>query len=189
LNEKGKRVIVLDTSALIAGFDPFSINEDQYAPPKVREEINEDNICWVRFKTALENGRVKIHSPTEQFVKKARSHASNLGDSFLLSETDIQVLSVALELKAQGKEPMIATDDYSIQNVATAMGIEFVPLSNFGIRRRLQWIRYCPACHKKYPADYASGQCEVCGTKLKRKAKKNAQSSLEGKTMINTQGT
>jgi rRNA maturation endonuclease Nob1 len=64
---------------------------------------------------------------------------------------------------------MIATDDYSIQNVANQMGIEFASLATFGIRFRLQWIRYCPACHKKYPANYKFRKCEVCGTELKRK--------------------
>jgi UPF0271 protein len=166
---RNKKVIVIDTSALIAGFDPFSINEYQYAPPMVRDEIAEHNIHWVRFKTALENGRVKVQNPEEKFVERTRSLASSLGDSYLLSETDIQVLSVALELRTKGYNPVIATDDYSIQNVASEMDIEFIPLSTFGIRRCLRWLRYCPACHKRYPSDYTLLKCEVCGTKLKRK--------------------
>ncbi|MDH5754641.1 MAG: ribonuclease VapC, partial [Candidatus Bathyarchaeota archaeon] len=80
-----------------------------------------------------------------------------------------QVLALALELKTHGYSPLIATDDYSIQNVANQMDIEFASLATFGIRFRLQWIRYCPACHKRYPADYKSRRCEVCGTELKRK--------------------
>jgi len=175
-DKTGKRAIVIDTSALIAGFDPFAINEEQYTAPKVREEITEDTMSWVRFKTAIDNGRVKIKTPEEAFVEKTKALASAVGNSFFLSGTDLQVLALALELKTDGYSPLIATDDYSIQNVASEMNIEFAPLSTFGIRRRLQWIRYCPACHKKYPPNYKSIKCEVCGTRVKRKPlKKNGE--------------
>lgn len=168
-DKTSKRAIVIDTSALIAGFDPFSINEEQYTAPKVREEITEDTMSGVRFKTAIDNGKVKIKTPEKAFVEKAKVFASAVGNSFFLSETDLQVLALALELKTDGYSPLIATDDYSIQNVASEMNMEFAPLSTFGIRRRLQWIRYCPACHKKYPANYKSLRCQVCGTRVKRK--------------------
>jgi UPF0271 protein len=168
-DKTSKRAIVIDTSALIAGFDPFSINEEQYTAPKVRNEITEDTVSGVRFRTAIENGKVRVKNPQKTFLEKAKVFASALGDSFFLSETDVQVLALALELKTDGYSPLIATDDYSIQNVASEMNIEFAPLTTFGIRRRLQWIRYCPACHKKYPANYESQKCEVCATRLKRK--------------------
>jgi UPF0271 protein len=88
-------------------------------------------------------------------------------------------LAVALELKTEGYTPQIVTDDYSIQNVATQIGIEFVSLATFGIRRLLEWIRYCPACHREYPANDNSTTCPVCGTALKRKPRK-ATKSLKG---------
>ena len=173
-DKTGKRAIIIDTSALVAGFDPFSINEEQYTTPKVREETTENTMSGVRFRTAIESGRVKVKTPQETFLKRAKVFASAMGDSFFLSDTDLQILALALELKADGYSPLIATDDYSIQNVASEMNFEFAPLSTFGIRRRLQWIRYCPACHKKYPGNYGSKSCEVCGTGLKRKPlKKN----------------
>lgn len=164
-----KRAIVLDTSALLAGFDPFSITEEQYTVPMVREEIRENSMVWVRFKTAIDSGKLKVRTPNEIFVDKIEASATFVGDVFFLSEADQQVLALALELKMSGYSPLIATDDYSIQNVANQMGVEFASLATFGIRFRLQWMRYCPACHRKYPAKYKSGRCEVCGTELKRK--------------------
>lgn len=163
------RVMVLDTSAFVAGFDPFSISEQQYTVPAVRNEIPEETILGFRFKTAEENGKVKVENPKEVFLKKIKNSASEVGDAFFLSETDLQVLALAIELRERGFTPLIATDDYSIQNVAKHVGIEFAPLVTFGIRRRLEWMRYCPACHKIYPSDYKSSKCEVCGTELKRK--------------------
>jgi len=167
--------MVLDTSALLVGFDPLSISEDQATVPKVKEEIKTNYMTWMRFKTAVENGKLKVKAPSEEFLKRVKASAITVGDSFFLSETDMQILALALELKAAGYSPQIVTDDYSIQNVATQMGIEFASLATFGIRRLLEWVRYCPACHREYPADYGSTKCAVCGTKLKRKPRKTAK--------------
>jgi UPF0271 protein len=171
--------MVLDTSAFLAGFDPFSVSEDQVTVPKVEEEIKGNSMTLVRFKTAVENGKVKVKAPSEDFWNRVKASANRVGDSFFLSETDLQILALALELKAEGCTPQIVTDDYSIQNVATQIGIEFVSLATFGIRRLLEWVRYCPACHREYPANYNSTKCTVCGTALKRKPRR-ATKSLKG---------
>lgn len=159
----------MDTSAFVAGFDPFSINEEQYTVPTVKKEILGNSMIQFRFKTAIESGKLKVRAPKRIFAKKVKTSANLVGDAFFLSEADLQVLALALELKTMGYSPSIATDDYSIQNVANQMGIEFTSLATFGIRFRLEWVRYCPACHKRYPADYEYERCEVCGTELKRK--------------------
>lgn len=168
-NQSQKRVIVLDTSAFVAGLDPFSMSEDEYTVPSVKCEIPEDSVLDFRFKTAEENGKIKVETPSASSLEEARKSASAVGDTYFLSETDLQLLALAIDLKNRGCSPLIATDDYSIQNVAKQLSIEFAPLTTFGIRRRLEWLRYCPACHKTYPTDYRSSQCEVCGTDLKRK--------------------
>jgi len=165
----GKRVIVWDTSAFLAGFDPFSISEEQYTVPMVKEEIMGSSMPWLRFKTAVESRKLIVKSPGKTFLDKVKASANIIGNTFFLSETDLQILALALELKTRGYSPLITTDDYSIQNVANQMGMEFAPLATFGIRFRLEWIRYCPACRRKYPSDYNSKKCEVCGTELKRK--------------------
>jgi UPF0271 protein len=158
----------LDTSAFIAGFDPFALSEEQVTTPKVEEEIR-DSLTSLRFRTAIESGKLRVMLPSQEYIDKAKAYATTVGDSFFLSETDMQVLAVALELKAAGNNPQIVTDDYSIQNVATKKGLGFVSLATFGIRRVLKWIRYCPGCHKEYPANFKSKICRVCGTELKRK--------------------
>jgi UPF0271 protein len=172
---RGKRVIVLDTSAFVAGFDPLSIGDEQYTVPMVRDEIMRNSMSWARFRTATESGKLRIKTPEENSVTRAKESASAIGDKFFLSEADIQVLALAIELKTKGTDPLIVTDDYSIQNVANLMKIEFAPLSTFGIRFRLQWIRYCPACHRKYPSNYKFMVCEICGTRLKRKSLKKSR--------------
>lgn len=156
---KCKRVVVLDTSAFLAGFDPFSLSEEQLTVPLVEEEVIRNPIICMRFRAAIDSGKLKVKAPSQEFLNQVKSASSKVGDSYLLSETDIQLLAIALQLKAAGFTPQIVTDDYSIQNVATQMGIEFLALATFGIKRLLKWVRYCPACHREYSADCASKEC------------------------------
>jgi UPF0271 protein len=170
-----KRVIVLDTSAFVAGFDPFALDVEQVTVPKVEEEIRRNSMVKMRLEMAIESGKLKVKAPTQEFSIKAEASANKVGDSFKLSETDKQLLALALELKASGCTPQIITDDYSIQNVAAKMGVEFLSMATFGIKRLLEWIRYCPACHKEYSADFKLKECQICGTELKRKPKRQTK--------------
>jgi len=121
---------------------------------------------------AMESGKLKIRVPRKEFVEKVREFSKAAGDVLYLSEADMQVLALALELKELAGSPVLVTDDYSIQNVAKSLNIEFASLLTFGIRFFFQWVLYCPACRKKYPQDYKFKKCEVCGTELKRKPAK-----------------
>jgi len=159
----------LDTSALIAGFDPLSISGEQYSVPTVKEELLVDTMPWIRFNAAVESGKLKVQMPSQRSIDKVKESSKTVGDALFLSEADMHVLALALELKDAGYSPSIVTDDYSIQNVANQIGISFTSLMTFGIRFRLYWILYCPACHRKYPADYRLKKCRICGTELKRK--------------------
>ena len=164
-----RRILVLDTSAFIAGFDPFSVQDPQYSVPEVKNELAHNSLPLTRFNTAVENGKLKVRRPRTEHVERIKESSKIVGDLLFLSEADRKVLALALELKDLGHRPQIVTDDYSIQNVANQLGIEFTSLMTFGIRYRFRWTLYCPACHRKYPADYPLKHCEVCGTALKRK--------------------
>jgi UPF0271 protein len=145
----------------------------------VCEEIKTNSMAQVRFNTAVESGKVKIKMPQEKYLNNIKKSANEVGDSYLLSETDMQLLALALELKDQEEHPKIITDDYSIQNVAKQNGIEFYALATFGIRRLLEWVRYCPACHREYPVNSSFTTCQVCGTELKRKPKRTTRKTKE----------
>jgi len=170
-----RRVIVLDTSAFIAGFDPLTVPEKQYTVPEVKKELNAGSMPWMRFNAAIENRKVIIVKPKDSVFQKILEESKKVGDMRYLSEADLQVLALALELKGRGLSPLIITDDYSIQNVANKIDVEFTSLLTFGIKFRFKWILYCPACYRKYPSDYKFKICEVCGTALKRKPKKKTR--------------
>ncbi len=156
--------------------DPFTIREEQITTPKVEEEVKKNSLIQLRFATAVECRRIRISNPSPKFLGMVKTCAKSIGDSFYLSETDLQVLALALEIREQGRLPQIVTDDYSIQNVAAKLDLSFVTLSTFGIKRVFNWIRYCPACHRTYPSNFKETECPICGTQLKRKPKRTYQS-------------
>jgi len=170
-----RRVIVLDTSAFIAGFDPLTVPEKQYTVPEVKKELIAGSMPWMRFNAAVENRKLIIRNPKDSFFQEIQEASRKVGDMRYLSEADLQILALALELKGRGLSPLIITDDYSIQNVANKIDVEFTSLLTFGIKFRFKWILYCPACYRKYPSDYKFKICEVCGTELKRKPKKKTR--------------
>ncbi len=159
----------MDTSAFIVGFDPLAITDVVYTVPAVGQELISNSIVYTRFRTAVESGKLQMRTPSALFLGRVKESSRVVGDVLFLSAVDTQVLALALELKSSGDNPLIVTDDYSIQNVANQLGLEFAPLMTFGIRYRLNWIIYCPACHREYPTDYKGKTCQACGTELKRK--------------------
>lgn len=163
------RTVVLDTSAFIAGFDPAAVDDDLYSVPAVEEELAAKSLSRLRFDAAVERGRLKVREPSSHYLEVVKRSSKEIGDMLFLSEADLQILALAMELKEGGHAPTIVTDDYSIQNVAEELGVAFTPLVTYGIRYLLHWLLYCPACRKKYPSDYSSDRCEICGTRLKRK--------------------
>ncbi|MEM1515640.1 MAG: hypothetical protein QXH24_06290 [Candidatus Bathyarchaeia archaeon] len=162
------RVLVLDTSAFIDGFDPTTIDEKIYTVPEVELELTDESTSKFRFIMSLKYGRLIVISPEHKYVDFIKSISSKIGDSIMLSKTDIQVLALAAQLKDSGYDTVIITDDYSIQNTAEKIGLKYIPLANLGIRYQFHWILRCPACSKKYPQDRKEMICEDCGTQLER---------------------
>lgn len=165
----GHRILVLDASAFIGGFDPSSVSEETYSVPEVETELLEGSLSKLRFNTSLESGKLKVIKPQQQYINIVKKASEEVGDAILLSDTDISILALAAQLKDEGHNPIIITEDYSIQNVAERLKLKFTSLANLGIRYQLFWKQYCPACGKEYQANKKITICENCGTELKRK--------------------
>lgn len=179
---KKRRVLVLDTSAFIAGFDPLAVDEETYSVPKVRDELHDNSLLRVRFEASVESGKLKVFKPMAEYINLVKKASGEVGDISSLSETDIEVLALAAQLNDQHHEATVLTDDYSIQNVAEKLGLNFASLANIGIRYHLQWLYYCPACGKKYPSNQKKMICENCGTRLKRKPLRKMPAKKHKKT-------
>jgi UPF0271 protein len=79
-----------------------------------------------------------------------------------------------MQLKKNGYYVTVVSDDYSIQNVVKFSGLKFSPVMTRGISRTIRWFLYCSGCGKVFH-DSNITVCDVCGTKLKRKMRRDSQ--------------
>ena len=163
------------------GYNPLTIKEDQYTTPSTLTELAQETTTSLRFRVAIETNKIHLQLPSSIFLDRIKTLSSHLGDFLKLSEVDKEILALALELKEKKLAPVIVSDDYSIQNVANQMGIQYTSLSTFGIRYQFQWILSCPACHRRFPSYPVINLCPVCGTQLKRRVfrKKPSRKSIK----------
>jgi len=164
-----RRAVVLDTSAFVAGLDPFSVDGDVFTVPGVKAEVSRASLSYLRLRTAEESGKLEVRAPGQEAMEEARAISIFMGDAISLSDVDVELIALAIELVREGRETIVITDDYAIQNVARRLGIPFSPVATLGIREELRWVVYCPACHKRFSPDIEPKVCPICGTPLRRK--------------------
>jgi endoribonuclease Nob1 len=167
-------VLVLDTSAFIMGFNP-SKAQDAYSVRAVEKELSEGTMPQLRFRMFSEKGDLIVRTPSPRGESLVEEASSRAGESGYLSDADREVLALAMDLKLEGKEPVVVSDDYAIQNLADHLQISHSSLANFGIVHRFDWIMYCPACFRRYKPPLK--KCGVCGTELKRKVLSKTRAS------------
>lgn len=170
----GTHVLVLDTSAFIMGFSPSSVSTPTFSVPTVLEELSSRSFASLRSNASIETGKLIIRTPTGKSLETVHDASSDLGEKFALSETDFQVLALAVDLRSEGDSPTIVSDDYAVQNVAEHLKLAYASLTTFGISRKFGWILSCPACYRKYPQDRSRQNCEVCGTELRRRVRRRS---------------
>ncbi|UCH57080.1 MAG: hypothetical protein JSV18_07020 [Candidatus Bathyarchaeota archaeon] len=164
-----RRVLLLDTSAFIAGYGAGVVGEEHYTVPAVRDELREGGLPRIRFENAVQAGSLKLLSPDPQSLEELKWVARELGEEGSLSEVDLQLLALGLSLKYKGLDPIIVSDDYSIQNVADRLELGFRSLATAGIKERFHWVIYCPGCRRAFQTIQEGNICPVCGTTLKMK--------------------
>lgn len=166
--KNNETIYILDSPVFISGFTEFT-NKKFITTKLVLKEIK-SKILIKRINIMIKKGLIKIVKPKEKYIKKIIENSKKIGDFGKLSRTDIEILAIALEGKNIGKNVIIVSDDYSLQNTAKSLGIETIGIHFPKIKKQIEWQWYCPSCFKKY--DEASEICQICGSKLKRKPKK-----------------
>ena len=142
--------VVVDTSALLTG-KPLPRDLEYYTPPSVMEEISRKVVD-----VFLE---IIYMQPEDKFVEIVINIAKKTGDMEKLSPADIEVLALALQLNAS-----ILTEDFSIQNVASHLGIKFY--GDKKIKEKRKWIFRCTGCGRYF--EEFTKVCPYCGHEIKR---------------------
>jgi UPF0271 protein len=122
--------IVFDTAAFLAGLH-LLIKEKIFTVEEVIREVK-DSYSSTRLIYGLEADRVEIID-----VEK-NAFPITLPDRLKekLSETDLKVISLALLLRSEGKDVLVFTDDYALQQSLRMLGINFKPVRHRGIKEK-----------------------------------------------------
>lgn len=167
-------IFVVDTSALLGRLQ-YAAEEVLLVttPVIIREMIRRG--LRDRIQLLQDTQKLQVLEPSDLAMRSVADAAIGLGDLPYLSDADRQLIALAVDLQKQNYHVILLTDDYSIQNVATHLSIEFRSPTQRGIREVIQWETYCNACKQQYPELAKNEPCPICGTPLKRRATKKQQ--------------
>ena len=168
-----QKVMVLDCTSLIMGFNPQMAEVKAYTTPSILRELKVGELSMLRVESSVASGAMEVRNPTEKFTRRVNETCKELGEQVELSEADKDLLALAEELKAEGLDPIVVTDDFAVQNMAEYLNLKYRSLATKGISKLLGWVIYCPACHRKLENPTLK-ICGTCGTKLKRKPIKSS---------------
>ncbi len=160
---------ILDTSALINW--PIDALDGGFAVNGQRSEV--ERIAPERI-LSIETARVNWISPSTESVQESTVIARKTGDLDGLSETDLHLLALAIELSGH-----MHTDDYRLQNLCKTVGVRWSPVVSEGISDVWNWEIRCRGCgalvagaENTRPASQEIGVCPECGSELRAVKKK-----------------
>ena len=160
--KKKHKIYVLDTSAILSG-KPINFGEAEIVTThKVSDELNPGGRDYQNFQFLKEKG-LSILSPNKDTLEEVKRVSNRTGDQYKLSDTDIEIIALAEDLKKdENIEVIILTDDYSIQNLSNELNIKFESINQSGITKRFKWVSRCRGCGKKFKDNVKI--CPICGT-------------------------
>jgi len=160
--KRSKEAFILDATAFFSGFESME-TEELYTTPEIMEEVSGNVV--VNF--VMQSGRIKVLQASSESFSEVKEKAKRTGDYAVLSKADLSILALALDLRKRNYKAVVVSDDYAVQNVARALGIEYKGYLFRGIEREVKWVWYCKMCKKVY-GEYRE-RCDLCGGKLVRR--------------------
>jgi len=155
------KVYVVDTSAILSGKHLPTDSSILVTTPGVDSELQPGGKDYRRYSFLKEQG-LEIRSPSPEAIQQVKKIATSTGDNTRVSSTDVEVLALAYDFLQSAKDVVLLTDDYSMQNLADALHISYLSMSQKGITKRFKWRCRCPGCKRDFhkPVDI----CPICGT-------------------------
>jgi len=155
---------VLDSTAFYAGI-PYQGSGRYYTTYLVLEEVKHHNVG-----SSFLHSRVHVTEPSLDSIIRVKTTAMKTGDIRALSQSDMSLLALALDLSQTEGGVSLVSDDFAVRNVAETLSI---PLAQTSIKggswKNIAWKIYCRGCGKEYTNPKLT-VCPVCGTQLARKA-------------------
>ena len=163
-SNKKSKIFILDTSAILSG-KPIDLNYVKMVTvPGAFEELKPGGRDYRMLQFLKEKG-LSIMSPSKEAIEEINKISRSTGDIDRLSGPDGEILALAFDLK-NDYDPIILTDDYSIQNVASILNIKFENVSQSRITKEIKWTYRCTGCGKKFKENIKV--CPICGAQIRK---------------------
>jgi UPF0271 protein len=130
----------------------------------VLDEVKHIKKSHEAIEALIESNTLQIVNSDRKSIQKVVSAARETGDYARLSEADISIIALALQLQI-----VLVTNDYAVANVASTLKIPVKSVAGKGIRQTRRWIAYCSACGRAFGPN--AKECRLCGNRLRRKYK------------------
>lgn len=105
---------------------------------------------------------LEVRDPSDISRSNVKKAAEKTGDMEKLSETDIDVIAMAMDTGGE-----VYSDDYSVLNVCNFLNIPCSSHGQAGIKAVVEWVWQCSGCRKIYR--HFRGSCAICGHQLRRR--------------------
>ena len=161
-------IYVADASSFLNIFNFDFQNDFYYTVPGVLAEIRDPKNKMI-MNLGLSSNHLIEAIASKESIGEIKKLMNDLAPN--LSETDINVLALALDFKKEGKKFELKTDDYQIQNLAFKLGVPFKSIMMKGIKKQATFYFQCSACYKIFEGISENDGCRYCGSKLIKKRK------------------
>jgi endoribonuclease Nob1 len=154
----------LDAGAFYTGVVFLSSAGRYYTTQAVFDEVKHIKRSHGAIEALLESNTLQIVNSDRKSIEKAVAAARKTGDYQKLSEADVSIVALALQL-----EIVLITNDYAVANVASTLKIPVKSVASKGISHTRRWITYCSACGRAFGPN--AKECRLCGNRLRRQYK------------------
>jgi endoribonuclease Nob1 len=155
----------LDAGAFYTGILFLSsAGSSYYTTHAIFEEVKHIKRSHGAIEALLESNKLQIVNSDRKNIEKVVAVATRTGDIVKLSQADISIIALALQL-----EIVLITNDNAVANVATTLKIPVKSTSGKGIKETRKWIAFCSACGRAFGP--TTKDCRLCGNMLRRKYK------------------
>ena len=177
-----ERIVILDNTAFSNKFEINTIAQSTqeiqfFTTNYIIEEAEKVPFSIQVIEIAKLQNNIHIQDPSPQAAKTIKKYAQKSGDIGALSEQDISIIALAIELREYFPNKCIElmSDDYSIQNVCRIISppISIINFEMKGISEFITWEVYCPSCYQLFAPEKLKSKCAECNVRLKRRKKRD----------------
>jgi UPF0271 protein len=156
LEDRMKRIYVLDSGAFMSYAACVYANNFCVTTYHIVEELRSMEAS-VALDIFLKHG-LDIVEPSREKIKEIKEVARKNNEN--VSDADISIVALAKDFKDKGKNVVVVSDDYAVQNLCKILGIDYEGIEKEGIKEMFKWIKKCSVCGRRVDGAI----CEHCGS-------------------------